>query len=314
MRILHGWLRVALPALALVLAPSAKAAPQRIDKVATGTATKVNFDKNAIKPTPAQTVAIQRAAANDLEEPVHPNQPLYSVALADLNDDGRADLLIQYTYASGFCGSAGCSGVVVMATPSGYASKGFGLPNFGGELDVLPSMHRGMHDLQFNGDSPVWTWDGKQYGIDKADLPGSNAVPWETRQATGRPMMAVATPIDSTIKNLLVFCERGTPLLAMVMKMRPPTGPVTLTFAFRAWTVNLPMQPNSTNATLWIGDLSRSDLPLWLAHRGNTPTTRELARLADRAFLRINGNMQGEISLANSTAATQAALGACYRY
>lgn len=34
----------------------------------------------------------------------------------------------------------------------------------------------------------------------------------------------------------------------------------------------------------------------------------------DHAFLRINGDMQGTISLENSTAATQAALGRCYRY
>lgn len=314
MRILHGWLQVALPALALILAPSAKAAPQHIGKAAPGTTTKIDFDKDAIKPTVARTAAIRRATANDLEEPLHPDQPLYSVALADLNNDGRADLLIQYTYASGFCGSAGCSGMVVMATPSGYARKGVGLPNFGGELDVLPSLHQGMHDLQFNGDSPVWTWDGKQYGIENAYLRVANTSPWETRKSAGRPMTAVATPIDSTIKNLLVFCKQATPLLAMVMKMRPPTGPVTLTFVFRGWTVNLPMQPDNTNATLWVGDLSGSDLPRWLAHRGNTPTTSELARLAGRAFLRIDGTMQGEISLANSTAATQAALGACYRY
>lgn len=312
MRILHARLQITLPTLALILAPCAIAAPP-IGKVAAGTTTKIDFGKDAINPTPAQTAAIQRATANDLKDPLHPDQPLYSVALADLNDDGRADLLIQYTYASGFCGSAGCSGVVVMATPSGYARNSFGLPNFAGELDVLPSMHQGMHDLQFNGDSPVWTWDGKQYGIDTTDLPGSNALPWETRQATGHPLMAVATPIDSTIKNLLVFCEQGTPLLAMVMKMRPPTGAVTLTFVFRGWTVNLPMQLDN-DARFWVGDLSRSDLPLWLAHRGTNATTSELAGLATEAFLRINGGMQGEISLEGSTQATQAALGTCYRY
>jgi hypothetical protein len=63
-----------------------------------------------------------------------------------------------------------------------------------------------------------------------------------------------------------------------------------------------------------MADLARSDLPEWLAHRGNTPTTSELARLADMAFLRINGAMEGQISLTNSTAATRAALQSCYRY
>ena len=277
------------------------------------TAVRIDFSKDAIKPTPAQTAAIRRATASDLKEALHPDQPLYSVALADLNDDKRPDLLIQYTYASGFCGSTGCSGVIVMATSNGYSSKTIGLPNFGGEIDVLPTLHQGMHDVRY-GDSPVWKWNGKEYDIAKADLPGSNAPPWQTRQATGHPLMAVATPIDSTIKNLLLFCEPGHPLLAMVTTTPLTEDKVTLTFAFRGWTVNVPMQRNPQAATLWTADLSRSELPRWLAHRGSNATTSELAGLATESFLRINGQLQGEISLEGSTQATQAALGACYRY
>lgn len=276
-------------------------------------AVRIDFSKDAIKPTAVQTAAIRRAAASDLQDPLHPDQPLYSVALADLDDDGRPDLLIQYTYASGFCGSTGCSGVIVMATSNGYSSKTIGLPNFAGEIDVLPTRHQGMHDLRY-GDSPVWKWNGKDYDIAKADLPGANAPPWQTRQAAGHPLMAVATPIDSTIKNLLVFCEPGHPLLAMVTTTPLTEGKVTLTFAFRGWTVNVPMQRNPRTATLWTADLSRSDLPQWLAHRGTSATTGKLAELATESFLRINGRMQGEISLEGSTQATQAALGACYRY
>jgi hypothetical protein len=47
-----------------------------------------------------------------------------------------------------------------------------------------------MHDLQFNGDSPIWRWTGKDYEIPKADLPQSNAEPWKTAQAPGHPLMA----------------------------------------------------------------------------------------------------------------------------
>jgi hypothetical protein len=39
---------------------------------------RIYFDKDAVKPTPAQTNAIRRATANDLKRPVHPDQPLYS--------------------------------------------------------------------------------------------------------------------------------------------------------------------------------------------------------------------------------------------
>jgi len=308
--------------LALVLlpcAPWAMAAVSAATPVPSGAGTqtavaaqKINVGKDAIKPTPAQTAAIRHAAASDIKEFIHPEQGGYDVALADLDGDGRPDLIVQYNDIS-FCGSAGCSGLIVMATPHGYAGTGIGLPNFYGEIDVLPTVHHGMHDLQYNGDSPVWKWNGKDYAIDPADLPGDGAPAWQSRRA-GERMVALVMPIDSVIKTVSVFCDEGRPLLAMVTKMRQPAGPVTLTFVFRGWTVNVPMQQGNRDATMWLADLSRSDLPAWLAHRGSTPTTSELARLAELSYLRINGAMQGQISLDNSTAATQAALTGCYRY
>jgi hypothetical protein len=264
-----------------------------------------------IEPDAAQTAAIRGAAAAELADCKHPDSECYTVALADFDDDGRADLLIHYRDMA-FCGSSGCSGAIVMATPQGYASRSIGLPNFGW-VAVLPATHHGMHDLQYNGNSPIWKWNGKEYAIDKADLPGANAPPWQTRH-TAAGMVAMAVAIDSRIKTISVFCGQGKPLLAMLMKQRPSAGPVTLTFAFRGWTVNTPMSQANRDATLWMADLSDSDLPQWFAHRGNNPTTSELARLADKAFLRINGAMEGEISLQNSTRTTRAALGACYRY
>jgi hypothetical protein len=310
MKTRNVWLWALLPALtfaaAVTLAPSSAAA------TAAATAKKINFDKDAIKPTPAQDAAIRHAAAADIKDFNHPEQGGYSVALADLNDDGRADLLVHYDDMA-FCGSSGCSGVIVMAIAHGYASKAIDLPNFYGRIDVLADKHHGMHDLQYDGNSPIWRWNGKEYDVAKAEQPGANAPAWETRQATGHPMMAVATPIDSTIKNLLVFCEQGTPLLAMVTKMPRSAGPATLTFVFRGWTVNVPLQQNTQATQLWVANLSHSDLPMWLAHRGTNSRTAELARLADQAFLRINGRMEGEISLKNSTAATRAALSGCYR-
>ena len=273
---------------------------------------KIDFDKDAIKPTPAQDAAIRRAAASDIRDFNHPGQGGYHVVLADLNDDGLPDLLVQYDDGA-FCGSSGCSGVIVMATSRGYASTTIGLPNFGGNLEVLAATHHGMHDLQFNGDSPIWRWNGKEYAIAKADLPGANAPAWQTRNAADRTL-AMAVPTDSVIKTLSVFCNQGKPVLAMLVKARPPAGSVTLTFVFRGWTVNVPMGQGNRDGSLWLADLSRSDLPQWLAHRGRTRTTQKLARLADMAYLRINGGLQGQVSLKNSTASTESALGSCYRY
>lgn len=308
----RAWLQVVLPAFAFAFASSANPTPWRDAMAAGATALRINMHGDAIKPTAAQTAAIRLAAADDIKEFNHPEQGGYSVATVDLNGDGRLDLIVQYDDMA-FCGSSGCSGVIVMATARGYADDVIDLPNFYGEIDVLPAMHHGMHDLRY-GDGPVWKWNGKEYDVAKDDLPGSGAAPWKTARAPGHPLMAYATPIDSVIKRILVACEQGQPLLMVLTKQRLPAGPVTLTFVFRGWAVNAPLQRNASNTNLWMADLSHSDLPEWLAHRGDTATTRELARLADMAFLRVNGRMEGEISLKDSTAATRSALATCYRY
>jgi hypothetical protein len=306
---LATWRRCVFPALAIAFTMGIAPTSSNAAGAPEASAGRLKFD---VKPTPAQAAAIRRAAASDLADCEHPAGECYTVALADLNDDARPDLLVQYSSAAGFCGSTGCSGVIVMATPHGYAEKSIGLPNFGWAT-VLPATHHGMHDLQYNGDSPIWKWNGKEYDVAKADLPGANAPPWQTRDtAAGTLAMVVAT--ESVIKTVSVFCSQGKPLLAMLMKKRPSAGPVTLTFVFRGATVNVPMSQGNREATLWMADLSGSNLPQWLAHRGNTSVTRELARLAEMAFLRINGVMQGEISMKDSARTTRAALGACYRY
>lgn len=274
---------------------------------------KLDFNHGATTPTPAQAAAILRASDDYVAACIRKQQGCYQLVTTDLNDDGRPDLLAQYTDAAGYCGSAGCGGVIVLATAQGYAATGIGLANFYGELDVLPGMHLGMHDLRYNGDSPRWQWNGKDYDLNRVQQPGSGAQPWRTAQATGGPLTAFVAPIDSTIKHLLVSCEHGQPLLAMLTKQPRAVGPVTLTFVFNGWVLNLPLQPNRYNPNLWTADLSRSDLPLWLAHRGRTPTTDSLARAATMAYLRINGDMQGQISLANSTTTTKAALESCLR-
>lgn len=303
----HPW--PALLALALILVPQSSFARRPAGTAAVGATVEIDFGKDVIQPTPAQTAAIRRAAADPIAELAHPERTGYAVATADLNDDGRPDLIVQFDDIA-FCGSAGCSGVIVLATPQGFATTTIGLPNFGRTLTVLPATHHGMHDLQYDGDSPIWRWDGTRYRVD-AGVAGPGAPPWATRSVAGRAM-AMAVAIDSTIKSLSVFCDQQRPMLAMLLKLRPPVAPVTLSFLFRGWVVNLPMRQGSGDGLLWFGDLSGSDLPLWFAHRGTSATTRELAALADQAYLRINGTTQGEISLQGSAAATQAALGACH--
>lgn len=273
---------------------------------------KINISQPAdqIKPNAAQTAAIRRAAAADIKEFNHPEQGGYVVAQADLNDDGRPDLLVQYDDMA-FCGSHGCSGVIVMATADGYSTHAIGLPNFYGEIDILAATHGGMHDLRF-GDSPVWSWNGSEYAVDEggsraaatttpAPQSAAGGPGWQTRAAAGRTLaMAVAT--DSVIKSMSLFCDKGRPVLAALVKARPPTGPILLTFEFGGHAVNVPMGLGNHEGTLLLSDPSISDLPKWLA------------RSSGVVQLRINGGMQGQVTLANSTAATQAALSSCYHY
>ena len=267
-----------------------------------------------IKPNPTQIAAIRRAAKG-VADCKRLDQDCFSLSLADVNDDGRPDLLVVYSHATelGVCGTTGCGGVIILATAHGYADNAIELPRFNG-MSVLAGTHHGMHDLQFDGDSPIWQWNGKDYAIPKADLPQSNMQPWKTAQASGRPLMAYVTPIDSVIKRVLVACEQGRPLLMVLTKQPLSTGSATLTFVFRGWTVNAPLQRNASNANLWMADLSRSQVPYWFAHRGFDANSRQIAPLVTESYLRINGEMQGQISMQDSTAATRTALSGCYRY
>lgn len=126
-------------------------------------AKSITFDAQAIKPTLAENTAIRRSAADDIREFSHPRENDWIVTRADLNDDGHPDLLVQYTHDSSFCGSLGCSGVIVMATPAGYATRAITLPNFMGKLDILDARHHGMHDLRFDDARYVFRWDGREY-------------------------------------------------------------------------------------------------------------------------------------------------------
>ena len=134
------------------------------------------------------------------------------------------------------------------------------------------------------------------------DAVAEPGVPWQLRAVAGRPPLALGLAAGSIdIKSLSVFCERGRPLLAMLLRRAPKAGPLTLSWVFRGGLVNLPMRRGNAGATLWLADLGSSTLPQWLAsQRGE-------------AYLRINGVMQGSISLAGAAAASTAALRRCTR-
>ncbi|WP_143323042.1 hypothetical protein [Candidimonas nitroreducens] len=88
----------------------------------------------------------------------------FTVGHADLNGDGRPDLLVSLNDSGfGYCGSGGCAGYAILATPQGYAPKAIELAYFFEKAIVLPTVHNGMHDLRYDNASKTFRWNGKGY-------------------------------------------------------------------------------------------------------------------------------------------------------
>ena len=115
-------------------------------------------------PTAAQKAAVNRAFAAEVRRQDGALTKGFSVVgQADLNGDGRPDLIL-ITKDEGFCGAAGCSMFALLRTAKGYAAKGIDLATAYGGVTVLATVHRGMHDLKYDGsDGYVFKWNGKEY-------------------------------------------------------------------------------------------------------------------------------------------------------
>lgn len=131
---------------ALVLGCAATAA------IAAGASVKVEAT-----PTAAETAAIRHALGKDYAE-----MAPFTVGHADLNGDRKPDLIIR-TGNSDYCGSGGCATSVLLATASGYQAKAVDLAYSASDLIVLPTVHKGMHDIRFDGGDHLFAWSGTEY-------------------------------------------------------------------------------------------------------------------------------------------------------
>jgi hypothetical protein len=266
-------------------------------------------------------------------------QPAFR-AQHDLNGDGQPDYVHDFTgldcagAPSYFCGSAGCP-VVVYVSPT-YRAQSLGHVQ-GWTMDAsgrLPVMVLGLHGSSCGrvgaaGCEQRIGWNGREMarvgagappprvaaparpapggGDTKSGTPAANAPPaaappgntWQVRQAgDGRPIAVVAGP--GVVQALTVLCHEGVPVAALALRARPPAGPVTLTLAGRGGAASAPLAPGGGSA--WFADLRNSGLPRLLA--GNDSSLE----------LRINGGLQGRISLQGSSRAVRDALAACLTF
>jgi hypothetical protein len=109
------------------------------------------------EPTSKETAAVKRALGAD-----YTDMSPFTVGHADLNGDHGPDLIFR-TGNSDYCGSSGCATSALLATAAGYQRKAIDLAYSASDLIVLPTVHKGMHDLQFDGGTHRFKWDGAQY-------------------------------------------------------------------------------------------------------------------------------------------------------
>jgi hypothetical protein len=135
---------------------------------------------------------------------------------------------------------------------------------------------------------------------DAVALPGT---PWQLMTPPARaPIAFVQAAASQKIRSFSLYCAQGRPVLAMRLHAPPSTLPVFAIWNFAGWTVAVAMTRGNRDATLWLGDLADSELP------------QDLVTRSGFAYLRLNGELQGQASLIGAATAVRTALDGCHRF
>lgn len=125
--------------------------------------------------------------------------------------------------------------------------------------------------------------------------------PWEVLPVQGREPVAYVEPAASpSITSLSIYCEKGRPYMAMLLG-KPGAGTrMTMTWNFAGRLVNIPVQRANNAGTYWVGPADSQLLQLLMSQRG-------------MVYLRIDGRLEGEASLAEAPEVLRTTLRTCVR-
>lgn len=117
-------------------------------------------------PTAIERAAARRALPSDFRdaEQIEHHPPTFTVGHADLNGDGKPDLIIHFSDPLE-CGMQNCWAYALLAVPGGYSTHPITLALFPphATMTILDSIHHGMHDLRYDDSTYVFRWTGTAY-------------------------------------------------------------------------------------------------------------------------------------------------------
>ncbi|MFT8808577.1 hypothetical protein [Gluconobacter sp.] len=98
--------------------------------------------------------------ADDLQDAAkHHDQPVVLVGSAPLSSGKNDEALFVQLQSARLCGSAGCTTSVYLKHNDTWNTV---LDSVNGDISVLPTRHKGMHDLLV-GPNDRWIWNGREY-------------------------------------------------------------------------------------------------------------------------------------------------------
>lgn len=126
--------------------------------------------------------------------------------------------------------------------------------------------------------------------------------PWEILPVQGRaPVAYVEAAASPSITSISLYCENSRPYMAMLLNKPANSQRSTVTWNFAGRLVNIPVQRANNAGTYWVGGIA------------GTPLLGHLLTQKDMVYLRIDGRLEGQASLANAPSALHATLRQCVK-